>query len=434
MVAQPQTFSSRPRNSLARTAGSVGVLYGASIGCLFAGEVLLARHLTTAEFGQYNLVRQCLPFVVALALLGYDQSLTRETAARGGRPPRLDRRQCSLILLAGGTGGLAAVYLIVRLNVSVGTAATLVVTGAAVATTSLVSGVMRASSRPALGAVSQQGYRLFAGLVFVATSTILTGFLASVVLATSAVVVAVACIRWSRKLTSFWHVTSLDHRLMRRLGIGYSLSMLSLALGDWLDSALIAELSGDLGLVGRYGQVKLIALYPLLSVGSILGFVALPTIAARRQTLNRPQVIRWLLVAGALAATAGALMIPLVRFLTQSLFEMRPSWLLVVMLSFVGALRLYYVLPSALLGATATVHRLAGFGIMGIVGVVIQLGVTLWLSHGDVLMAGAAGLLSASVVRVMSSTVLCLEISWRPRVRAGRTNDGTAPTCSKQEK
>jgi hypothetical protein len=35
--------------------------------------LLLARHLDAAEFGQYNLVRQGVPVVVDLALLGYDR-------------------------------------------------------------------------------------------------------------------------------------------------------------------------------------------------------------------------------------------------------------------------------------------------------------------------------------------------------------------------
>lgn len=391
---------------LVRSTGVVTVVYGGSIAAFLVGELLLARNLDPSEFGQYNLVRQGVPVVVVLALLGYDQALTRETAARGGIAPRLDRHQLRLVALAVALGGAGAAYLDLRLDVAWPTAAALVVAGAAVAVSSLVSGVMRASRHSELGALTQQGHRLLAGTVFVAAAGILTGSAAAIVFGVCALGVAVACAWWSARLTLPWVVDDATHRTMRRLGLGFSLSMVTLAIGDWADLALAAELSGNLADVGRYGQLKLLTLYPLLSVGSILGFVALPAIASRGSTIGRPTALRWTLGAAAGCLAATAVMVPVSRYLAGALFDVQAPWTLVIVLGTIGGLRLFYVLPSAFLGAVAPPRWLLGFGAVGVFGLGVQVAVTL-LVGGDVLLAVAYGLLAGVLIRVATAVVVC---------------------------
>jgi O-antigen/teichoic acid export membrane protein len=396
----------RSKRHLVRSTGVVALVYGGSIAALFAGELLLARHLGASEFGQYNLVRQGVPVVVVLALLGYDQALTRQTAARGGIAPQFDRRQLRLVALSVALGGAGAAYLALRLDVAWPTASALVVAGAAVAVSSLVSGVMRASRRPELGALAQQGHRLLAGTIFVVAASVLSGSGAAIVFCVGALGVAVACGWWSARLNRPWVVDDATHRTMRRLGLGYSLSLVTLAIGDWADLALAAELSGDLADVGQYGQLKLLALYPLLSVGSILGFVALPAIASRGSRIGRTTAIRWTLGAAAGCLAMTAVMVPVSRYLAEALFDVQAPWMLVTVLGVIGGLRLFYVLPSAFLGAVAPPRWLLGFGAAGAVGLGVQVAVTV-LVGGDVLLAVAYGLLAGVLVRVVTGVVFC---------------------------
>ncbi len=400
---------------LARAVGVVGLVYGASVGVFFVGELMLARHLGTAEFGQYNLVRQGVPVIVVLALLGYDQAVTRETAARGGIAPRLDRRQLRLVGICFVLGGAGAGYLNLRLGVEWLTAAALVAAGAAVAVSSLVSGVMRASRRPELGALTQQGHRLLAGVAFVSGAGILSGTGAALTFCVCALAVAAGCAVWSMRLTDPWIVDDAAHRTMRRLGVGYSLSMVTLAAGDWADLALAAELSGSLADVGQYGQLKLLALYPVLSVGSILGFVALPAIASRRSTIGPADARRWTVVAAAASLAMTAMVVPASWYLAEVLFDVTAPWGLLTVLGTIGGLRLFYVLPSAYLGAVAPPRWLLGFGAIGVVGLAAQVAVTT-LAGGDVLLAVALGLLAGTLVRVVTSVVMCSKLLARREV------------------
>ncbi|MCO1653882.1 hypothetical protein [Pseudonocardia humida] len=395
----------RGGRTLARATGLIGLVYGGSVGLLFIGELLLARHLDTAEFGQYNLVRQGVPVVVVLALLGYDQALTRETAARGGIAPRLDRRQWRLVLLCVVVAAAGAGYLVLRLGVAWPIAWTLVVGSAAIALSSLVSGVMRASNRPGLGALAQQGHRLLAGVAFIGAAGLLSGTGAALTFCMCALVVAVGCVMWSTRLAAPWPIDDAAHRTMRRLGVGYSLSMLTLAAGDWADLALAAELSRSLADVGQYGQLKLLALYPILSVGSILGFVALPAIASRRATITRSTARRWAVGAAMTSLAMTAVAVPASRYLADVLFQVRAPWALLTVLGAIGGLRLFYVLPSAYLGAVAPPRWLFGLGAVGAVGLLVQVVVTVVVG-GDILLAVAYGLLAGTLTRVIAGVVM----------------------------
>jgi O-antigen/teichoic acid export membrane protein len=407
----------------ARSTFTVAPIYAGAIGLLLVGELLLARHISTAAFGGYQLVRQAIPVISVLALLGYDQSLTRETALRAGVPAAFDTQQLRLVVGAVVLGALSALYLTQELHVPLAISSTLSVSAGAVALSSLVSGVMRASQRSALAALTQQGGRLFAGLVLIAAWPLLSGAGAAVVLSLSSVAIALVGVLWIKSQRNTWTATDADHRLMRRLGIGFSLSMLSLAAGDWLDQALLAHLSNDLGVVGGYAQVKLVTVYPILSIGSVLGFVALPELARRRDTLTERQVLSWMVGCLAASAAAAALLAPVSRLVLTWLFGVSFDWRLVITLSIVGALRLFYVLPSAMLGALSTPRVMAQFGGLGFLGLAVQIVVTLVAAHGGLMMAAALGLAAATLLRVALSSLICVRLVKRRSMRALEGSD-----------
>ena len=277
------------------------------------------------------------------------------------------------------------------------------------AVTSLVSGVMRASRRSGLGAIAQQGNRLLAGVVFVGASQFLSGLGAAVTFSICALVVAIGCVVWSSRLEVVWLVDDPAHHMMRRLGVGYSLSMLTLAAGDWVDLVLAGEFGNVLSNVGQYGQLKLLALYQLLSVGSILGFLALPAwqLQVRR---SRRRAWRWAICAAAGSVAATAALVPVAWFAASVLFHVRVSWALLTVLGLIGGLRLFYVLPSAFLGAVAPPRWLFGFGVIGAIGLAVQVVVTVLLAGGGVLPAVAYGLLAATAVRVTVSVLMCARL------------------------
>jgi len=71
----------------------------------------------------------------------------------------------------------------------------------------------------------------------------------------------------------------------------------------------------------------------------------------------------------------------------------------------IGGLRLFYVLPSAYLGAVAPARWLVGLGAVGATGLLVQVVVTVLVS-GDILLAVACGLLGATLTRVIASVVM----------------------------
>jgi hypothetical protein len=407
----------------ARRAGSrvlgVAVVYGTAVVALFLGELAFAGNASLNEFGEYNLVRQAVPLVAIVALIGYDQALTREVAADGGRLPRLDVRHFRIMAAAFLAGSFVALYPWARLDVSVPVALTAPVAATGVAASSLVSGLLRASGSSLGGAAVQQGHRLLTGLLLI-VSGIATALVATWTLALAAVTVgAVGLALLRRRTGNADPITDSAHRHLRFLGIGYSLSMLSLAAGDWLDAVLIAELGGGTALVGLYAQLKLVTIYPLLSIGSVLGFLALPMIAARRDTLTVSIARRWLLGGAVGALVLGVALAPASRFAMENLLDHRPDARVVVTLAMVGALRLFYVLPSAMLGAVAPARLLSTFGGLTFLGLAVQAATTVLLRDQGLLLAASLGLLASTLLRtLLSSTMTLQELARRPATSA----------------
>jgi len=369
------------------------------------GEVMLARQVDAADFGVYNLVKQALPVVSAIGLLGYDQALTRESAARG-KPVKFGRQGITSSVRAILVGALFAIYLIALLDVPVMPSIALVAAGAGVAVSNLISGVLRATGRTLVAAVAQQGYRMGTGIILILTLGHLTGGTTAWALAGTALVVAVWCLGLSARFQQPWQPTSKERHHLRRLGYGYTLGMLGLAASDWVDQALVAHLASTAS-AGHYAQAKLLTVYPLLSIGSVLGFLALPYFASRRDQLTPRSFGRVYARAGLVSVAAWVLLAPTAAAISHALFGYEASTSVLVSLAGVGALRLLYVLPSAVQGAVGSPRDLVLSGAMSTVAVGIQVGVTILAMSSGVLEAATLGLLVNIVVRLTTSTLLC---------------------------
>jgi len=390
---------------VAKQVGTVGVLYGGSIVALLIGELLLARGTSQADFGTYSLVRSAIPLISALGLLGFDQALTRECAA-ASLPVRFDKRQ---VLLSGRSCILAlgvGAYLCGSMGVPWQAGLGLVLAATCVTVSNLVSGVMRATGHPNLAALGQQGYRLATGCTFIALWGNVPGNSSVWVLFVATCMVSIVCISWSLRLSVTWSMTPPTQRVLTRLGYGYALAMLSLAATDWIDQAIVGEIGG-LREVGRYSQAKLIAVYPLLSLGSILGFLALPAIASQREFLTLAKLRSWGQWASFAVAALLLVAIPITLFSSSALLHDPLAHGPIVILTCAGAVRLLYVLPSAVLGAVAGPRTLATFGSIALAGTFLQVGTTIVLSDLGISLAAALGLLAAALLRVISSALLC---------------------------
>ena len=141
-------------------------------------------------------------------------------------------------------------------------------------------------------------------------------------------------------------------------------------------------------------------------------------LARRRDTFTQSQVLRWMVGCLAASVVAAALLAPVSRLLLSWLFGVSFDWRLVVTLSIVGALRLFYVLPSAMLGALSTPRVMAQFGGLGFLGLAVQIVVTLLAAHGGLMMAAALGLAAATVLRVALSSLICLRLVKRRSTRS----------------
>lgn len=409
-----------PQLRAGRRVLGVALVYGASVLALFVGELVFAATASRSEFGQYNLVRQAVPLLSTLALIGYDQALTREVAAAGGRLPRLDARQFRLIAAAFISGSVVASYLWARLDVALLVAVSVPVAAAGVAASNLVSGLLRASGSSFGGAAIQQGHRLVTGLLLIASGLAATAVFGTWVLAVAAVSIGVVGLILLRRRTGdAARIPDDQHRHLRHLGIGYSLSMLSLAAGDWLDQVMVGELGRGTAEVGLYGQLKLVSIYPLLSIGSVLGFLALPMVAARRDTLTVAIARRWLLLGAGATLVLGAVAAPVSRLVMEHGLDHRPEWVVAGVLAAVGALRLFYVLPSALLGAVAPARLLSTFGALTFIGLAVQLATTVLLRGEGLILAASFGLLASTLLRTLLSSALTLRaLASRPSTPA----------------
>lgn len=391
--------------AIAGRGGGLALLYGGSVVALLLGELRLAHAMASDQFGIYQLVRTLIPLLVVAALLSLDQVQAREFAAARTAPPPLRGNQLRPLYIATGVslaaGALSYAYfpsfLLGAFSIP------LVVLGVAAA--SLASAGLRAAGRYEYAAFSQQGHRLWAGILFIAGAPLLASAdLALFLWGLGALAIAVIS---DRRLgaENGAQLSNESYRSFRRTGLAFSLSALTLSALDWLDGATLALLTADLGAVGDYALSKLVVFYPLISAGSILGFIALPELSRRRDYLTVIKLRRMMVVAVSLTIPVCLLAFVVGSWLLTEAFSFEGSTRPLIILAIAGAVRLCYVLPSAVVGSVAERADLWIFGAACVVGVGVQflLAVGLPLPPVD---AVAISVLGGAAFRLVASLVI----------------------------
>ncbi|GAA1916039.1 hypothetical protein GCM10009737_16860 [Nocardioides lentus] len=351
--------------------------------------------------------------MVALGLLGFDQALTREAAA-AAYFPRFGLRALWVSARAVTLGAITGLILWSYLDLGLSYAAALVAATLGVAVSTVVSGVLRAASYDSRAAFAQQGHRLLTGLGLVCFSGLLTANTGGYLLAGSALVVATLSLFWSAKLLSPNLTSPIQQSTVGRLGYAFALGMLTLAATDWVDQLLVAQ-QADLAATGIYSQAKLVAVYPMLSLGSVLGFLALPWVAARRDEISAQIAAKLLFVTGGLAAGLGLLAFPIALGGVKLIFDIQLDAWTVSFFSIYGAVRLFYVVPSALSGGLCSPPQLGAFGVCTLITLPAQIGAFLLFLPAGTLTAAIAGSLLGITIRTALAILFTFKAIGAPR-------------------
>lgn len=371
---------------------------------MLLADVLLARSLAPSEFGEYMLVRNSLPLVSVVTLLGVDQAVTRRYAEgdAAGLAAGVFRLR-ALVAVAAAAGTAALLHALIGATPL--TACVAGIAGIAVAGSDLAAAHLRGKGSYHYSAFTQQGHRLLWGLAIVALVLLLPS--STQLTAALAVVPVVAFILTGIGIARgrpFSERGDADVRSASRLGLAFGASMLSLMLLDWLDQALLAQSSG-LASSGIYASQRLVAVYPLLSLASIAGFVLMPELIRRASSLT-PELVR----RGSVLAAAGCgvlgiawsiLAVPVFGVLMPR--EANPT--VMVCLAIVGALRLFYLLPSSLLGAFGSTGLILRTSLVAMVApVALTMVFLLVAQHVQAEEAMAISLVVATAIRVGIAT------------------------------
>lgn len=393
---------------------SVPGIYGAAILVLFVGDVVLSRTTSPAEFGEYSITRNAIPLIALVAIFGVDQALTREYAAmRGHGVARLVLR--SRAMVATGLSALGALLLYRYLGVSVGAALVVAACGPALVISELSAALLRGKGFYAFSALVQQGYRLLLGAAILILATlgqiseyVVDRMFEATVAALLVAVVGFALLGGVRSLKELDpQGTPREAKRMGRLGFAFGLSMISLAAIDWVDQALVTRLGAGLGDTGVYAAHKLIAVYPLLSLASIGGFLLLPELVKSAHILTPRKVLVWLLMTAAIVATVAVAWAAVSPIAYQQFLDREPTWELLATLTAVGGLRLLYVVPSSVLGAVGSLSLIIATALVGLLAIPVLCGTAgaLWIAGNEATYSVAYGLLAATAFRLL---VACL--------------------------
>jgi hypothetical protein len=392
----------------------IAAIYGGSVGLLLVAELALSRTTSPAVFGEYQYVRQLLPFMVAGALFGWDQALTRHTAETGRDVAlRPTLRRC--ILRMAGVSVIAVLGSAYLFDLSALTFAVLMSAPFALVVSELAAASWRARHAYGHAAFAQQGYRMFAGAAICVL--VIFGFVPDqapvVCLLTATVLVAL----WSgRQTVRRYAPDPSDAGGLNRLptvAIGFGVSMLAFPGIDWADQAAVAYVFDGMTSSGQYAAAKLIAVYPFISIASIVGFIAMPE-AVRRRRLMTPSwcvsVLCW----------ASLVALPVWLVATGALSQVAPMILgrqvpaaALWTLTAVGVLRILYVIPSSVLGAVGSASLMVASGLFGCVGIALEILVIIFWPGDDPLLAGACGLLAATVIRLLVAHVTAMTAARR---------------------
>lgn len=417
-AAEPTGYRRRIMRSARafRATAPTVVVYASSLAFLFAGELTIAKATTPQTFGAYQLVRNSLPLLTTIGLLGYDQALVRELARnQAHRPVRFTGSQYRVIGLSVLAALLVSGYLRVALGFDTLVVVVLPVCTFLVSWSVLVGSSMRALGHTANAAFAHQGHRLLTGvaLVLVAVSPVKLDMPLFTVLAAAAVVPFWYSCRWIRHAHPLSVIAPQDHKVIRRLGVVFSLAALTMAASDWLDQLIISH--SDLGLVGNgsYAVAKLLAVYPLTSIAAILGFVVLAEASRRSATLTVKNFWRWFAVSALVASGLAICAYLVAKPVGTALFGLDLPRFVFPCLAAVGALRLFYVLPGAVLGAIGTTTSILAFGLIGLTALVLQTGISLGVNGRVTLTSVSLGLLVASAFRAVTGVSFCVVLLQR---------------------
>lgn len=349
-----------------RTAVVVPALYAASIGFLFLADVLLARRLQLSDYAEYSLVRSSIPLVSVLTLVGVDQAITRRYAEGGvgGLAGLVMAQRLPTAIIVSLTGG---VFLRVVLGTSWWAAGALAAAGLAVALSDLSSAFLRGKGSYVGSALLQQGYRLTWGVALL--TAFLLPFLESGI--KQALVFAPAC-AWAVTFAGLLYARpfvekhqNADVRATNLLGLAFGTSMLSMLLLDWIDQAFLAATT-NLPTAGAYAVQRLVAVYPLLSIASIAGFVLMPELIRRSSRLTQGGLRHLNIACVSGSLLLGVLWASALVVLFPRLMPTTSTSLTLVCLALVGALRLYYLVPSSVLGAFGSTALIVRASVLGL--------------------------------------------------------------------
>lgn len=390
-----------------RVAGSAGI-YSYSVGVLMLAEILIIRNFGEAVYGGYRIVIVAAPVLVLVGFAGYESAVSRAVAERR-EPVAFDRYTHIRVLRTFGLALGFSVILVYWLGIGYFTAVSLVGLVVGLSVSLYVAAQQRALDRPGLAALSQQGYRAVGGTLIILLMGTSASFEPTMIFAGAALVIAVMSALWLVNQDKFWVPAKSQRRWLVGFGHGFAWSGASMAAIDLLDQVLVASLAG-VEVAGVYASLKLMLVFPVMSISSILSFIALPTAVRYVRLITITRLHRALVgsfvtsfVVAVILAVSGAILYPIVLGTTLRFSE-------IVVFGCIGWMRLYYVIPSSMLGALSHRREMSWLGGSGILGVAVLLATSLvvyFIDNADVVMSIGTAVLFAFAVRNVFAISLC---------------------------
>lgn len=389
----------------------VGAIYAGSVLALFIGETLLIRDIPGAEYGAFRIALNAAPLVALVAMLG-NESATARLVAEKQSPIRWSamqsRRALTGLILGGGFGAYGWFVLSLSLWWMLGVA----ILSALLVSTNFFSAVQRSIGLPNWAAWSQQGYRLVGGVAIAILAVLgLADRWAVFCLILGAGIFSIGGFTWNARLRDHSLLADEERKWLAKIGPGFALSGITMAALDLLDQLVIAQIA-SIEVAGEYSAIKLYLVFPVISIASILAFVALPMAVRFVATARWMSIVKVMItgLGASLIATAvlGGTGVYALKYITG----ISPPLGLTICLLVVGMLRLYYTVPISLLSALTSSVEIRRLGYVGIVGLGLLAAsplLSVAFPEIGVVQAVAIGLVSAFTLRVVSAIYLC----WR---------------------
>lgn len=395
-----------------RSVAGVAALYGTSVALLGLSDAIAAHVFHASDFGEYQFVRQLGPVLVVLVLLGIDQVLVRDYPGPRSHEFRWDLLLPRLVCIAGVIGLMAAIACVVGFHISYLAGATLAVAIPAQTSSEWTAAYMRARGKYASGAAVQQGYRLVLGGLVLLSVPLAAAFgdLLPFTYAISTVtlgVVAVIVLRRELRGVVAPRIDRATFRTLRQIGI--RLAIITVCLGglDWVDQAALAAKFDSMAEIGRYTALKVYLVLPFVSLVSILGFAALPEVSKRADVLELRAVLELLAIGIGAAVMLGSLLIIFFMAGGRAILPYQPTTAVLHILVGAGMARFIYLVPSVVLGVTATKQTLTWFAVSSIAVLIVEGTVVLFLPARDPVLAASVAYLVACWLRLTTAVGFC---------------------------